>query len=62
MDFTMIDVTHIPEVAMENEVILFGRQKNESIPVEELASKLDTINYEIVSSITSRVPRIYISK
>lgn len=61
MDMTMLDVGDIPEVSHGDEVIIFGRQGSESITVDEIASTLKTINYEIVSTITDRVPRIYLS-
>ncbi len=60
MDLTMIDVGHIPDVALEDEVVIMGRQGNEEITADEIAGHAGTINYEIVSSLTSRVPRIYI--
>ncbi len=61
MDMTMLDVGHIvPEVGLEEEVVIFGRQGNSSITVDEIASALNTISYEIVSAITARVPRIYL--
>ena len=60
MDLTMIDVGHIPGVAVEDEVVILGRQANEAITADELAGLLDTINYEITSAITARVPRVYL--
>jgi len=60
MDLTMIDVGHIPGVTLEDEVVILGCQGNESITADEIAGLLGTINYEIVSSLTSRVARIYI--
>jgi alanine racemase len=60
MDLTMLDVGNIPDVEMEDEVVIFGRQDNASIAADELASQLNTINYEIVSTIMPRVNRIYI--
>ena len=60
MDMTMLDVGDIPEVGLEDEVVVFGRQCNTSITVEEIATILNTINYEIVSNINKRVPRFYI--
>jgi len=60
MDMTMIDVGHIPDVGMEDEVVIFGRQGDSVITADEIASALHTINYEVVSSITARVPRIYL--
>ena len=59
MDQTMLDVGHIPDVDLEDEVVIFGRQEDESITVDEIAATLNTINYEIVSALTARVPRIY---
>ncbi len=59
MDQTMLDVGHIPDVNLEDEVVIFGRQKDESITVDEIAASLNTINYEIVSALTARVPIIY---
>jgi len=60
MDQTMLDVGHIPDVSLEDEVVIFGRQDAEAITVEEVASVLNTINYEIVSALTNRVPKIYL--
>ena len=59
MDQTMLDVGQIPDVDLEDEVVIFGRQGHESITVDEIAETLNTINYEIVSSLTARVPKIY---
>ena len=60
MDLTMLDVGHINGVALEDEVVAFGRQADAELSADELAATLNTINYEIVSAITARVPRIYI--
>jgi alanine racemase len=60
MDLTMIDVGHIPDVALEDEVVILGSQGDESISADEIAKRVGTINYEIVSSLTSRVPKVYI--
>ena len=59
MDQTMIDVGHIKDVKIGDEVILIGKQANEWIKAEKLARLAGTIPYEIVCSITDRVPRIY---
>ena len=59
MDLTMLDVGSIPGVEIEDEVIVFGRQGNEAISADEVAADLNTINYEIVSTITGRVTRVY---
>lgn len=60
MDQFMVDVTGIEDVSVEDEVVLFGKQGENEIPVEELASLLGTINYEIVCMIGKRVPRVYV--
>ena len=59
MDQCMIDVTGIEDVKVGDEVVLIGRQGEETITAEELASLLGTINYEIVCMIGKRVPRVY---
>ena len=59
MDLTMLDVGHIPGVDLGDEVIIFGKQGDSFITVDEIASTLNTINYEIVSTIAGRVPRLY---
>jgi alanine racemase len=46
-------------VAIEDEVVVFGRQGNEAITADEVAADLNTINYEIVSTLTGRVARVY---
>ena len=60
MDLTMLDVGSIKNVQMGDEVVVFGRQGNETLTVDEMAATLDTINYEIVTGISVRVPRIYL--
>jgi len=59
MDQLILDVTHIKDVALDDEVVIIGSQGEETISADELATKSKTINYEIVSSILPRVPRIY---
>ncbi|MDP5276322.1 alanine racemase [Chengkuizengella axinellae] len=60
MDQCMINVTELEDVKSGEEVVLFGKQGNEQIPVEELAEQLDTINYEIVCMLSHRVPKVYV--
>lgn len=54
MDQMSVDVSDIDNVKQGDEVILFGK----TLPVEELADKCGTINYEIICGISPRVPRI----
>jgi alanine racemase len=59
MDQCMIDVSHISDVAVGDEILLFG---GPALPVEEIAEKMGTINYEIVCMIGKRVPRYYMGE
>jgi alanine racemase len=61
MDQCMVDVTRIPGVRPGDEVVLFGVQGEQFLPVEEVASHMGTINYEMVCLISKRVPRIYLN-
>jgi Alr-MurF fusion protein len=56
MDMTMIDVTGL-DVMEGDEVILFGKD----FPIQEIASRINTIPYEILTSTSERVKRIFIS-
>ncbi len=59
MDWTLLDVTHIPEVAVGDQVTLLGADRGESITAEEWAERIGTISYEVFCQIGKRVPRIY---
>ncbi|MFW5993474.1 MAG: alanine racemase C-terminal domain-containing protein [Desulfohalobiaceae bacterium] len=56
----MLDVSRIPGVEAGDEVLILGQQQGQGIRAEELGSLSCSINYEIVSRLGSRVPRIYI--
>ncbi|MEN6478555.1 MAG: alanine racemase [Anaerolineales bacterium] len=58
MDQTMIDVTAIPGVRAGDEVVLIGRQGQEAITAEDVAARLGTIHYEVISALLARVPRL----
>ncbi len=55
MDMTMIDITHIPDAQVGDEVTIFG----ENLPVQELAECLQTIPYEVFTNVSERVKRVY---
>ncbi len=59
MDQLVADITHLPDTKVGDEVVLFGRQGNEYISIEEIAELCGTINYEIICGISRRVPRHY---
>jgi alanine racemase len=62
MDIFMVDVTDIPDVHAESEVVLIGRSGDEVIRVEDVAGWANTINYEIVSRIGSHLERRVINQ
>lgn len=60
MNMCMVDVTDVPGVKLEDEVVLLGRQGDERITAEQLAGWCGTISYEIVSRIHPSVARIVV--
>ena len=60
MNLTMVDVTDIPNVRLEDEVVLLGSQENDTVSADYLASLIGTINYEIVTRINWQIPRIVV--
>ena len=61
MDQLMVDVTDIPDTAVNDRVTLVGRDGEEVITMEDIAAAADSFNYEFVCGISRRVPRIYVS-
>ena len=55
MDLTMVDITDIPDVKEGDTVVIFGAHPS----VIELAQKAGTIPYEILTSVSRRVKRVY---
>lgn len=62
MDQCMIDVSHIENVNVGEEVTLIGEDGGNSITAEELANLIGTISYEILCVLGKRVPRVYIKE
>lgn len=60
MNMIMVDATDIKNIHLEDEVVLLGQQKNQTITAEELAAQIKTINYEIVTRINPQLPRIIV--
>lgn len=58
MDRCVIDVTGIPKAAVGQEVVLIGTQGGEKITVEDVARRLDCTSYEVIASLSPRIPRI----
>lgn len=59
MDLVTVDATDIQEAAVDDEVILMGRQGNVEISAEEIAQKTGTIPYEVFCNVSARVARLY---
>ena len=60
MDQFMVDVTDIPDVKNEDEVILIGRDGDECITMEEVGGLSGRFNYEFACDLGKRIPRVYI--
>jgi alanine racemase len=60
MDWTIIDVSDVPNVKLEDKVIIIGEQNGLRISAEDLAQKSETISYEITCGINRRVPKRYV--
>jgi len=60
MNIFVVDVSHLSGVKAEDEAVLLGGQGDEFITAEELAGKLETINYEITTRISPLLPRVVI--
>jgi len=50
------------DVKIGDDVVLLGEQLGQTISANDIATKLDTIGYEIVCAISSRVPRVYLNQ
>jgi len=60
MDQFVVDISEVGPVELNSEVVLIGRQGDECITAEEVAAWAETINYEIVTGLSPRVPRLYV--
>ena len=60
MDLTLIDVTNVPGVQLEDEVILMGHDAGLSITAEDLARTAGTLSYEVTCGINERVSRVFV--
>ena len=59
MDGFMADVTDLQDVKVGDDVCIWD---NENLTLEQIAQKCHTINYEIMSTISNRVPRVFVEK
>jgi alanine racemase len=59
MDWTLVDVTDLPEVQVGDQVVLLGCDGAACITAEEWAEKVGSITYEVFCGISKRVPRVF---
>ncbi len=59
MDQSSIDLTHISNASVGDEVVIIGIQGKDEITTEDVAKRLNTINYDVLTSISKRVTRVY---
>ena len=62
MDMCTLDVTHIPDCEVGDEVVLLGRQGDQYISANEIADKAQTISYEVLCALGKRAPRVFLHK
>jgi alanine racemase len=60
MNMIVVDITDAPDVKVEDEAVLLGKQGKEEITADEIAQKLGTINYEVVTRINPQIKRIVV--
>jgi alanine racemase len=60
MDLTIIDVTNVPGVQVDDEVTLMGQEGKLAVTAEYLAKTAGTLSYEVTCGIGGRVPRVYL--
>ena len=60
MDQCMLDVTHIPDATLGDEVVLLGSQGAERLTADEIAARTGTINYEVTTALLARAERVYL--
>jgi len=60
MNMSMADVTDLPKARRDDEVVIIGAQIDEEITAEEIAEKLDTVNYEIVTRVNPKIEKIIV--
>lgn len=61
MDLTLVDVTNVPDVKLNDEVVLLGESAGQSVTAEYLAKTAGTLSYEVTCGIGSRVPRVFVA-
>ena len=60
MDMCTLDISHVPECIVGDEVVLMGEQGGERITADEIAAKIYSISYEILCALGKRAPRVFL--
>jgi alanine racemase len=60
MDQFVVEISGIDQVQQDDEVVLIGQQGDDVLSAEEVARWAETINYEVVTQLMPRVPRVYV--
>jgi len=60
MDQSMVQIDHIPDAEIGDEVVLIGSQNGNEITATDIADRWNTINYEVICGLASRMPRYYL--
>ena len=60
MNMVVADISHLKKTKQEDEVVILGCQGNEEITAEEMAKRIDTVNYEITTCISALLPRVIV--
>jgi alanine racemase len=59
MDVTVVDATAVPAAAPGDVATLLGRDGDEEIALDQVAARVGTISYEILTGLGPRLPRMY---
>lgn len=62
MNLCMIDVTDVPGVKPGEEVVILGKQGQDCISADDIANKLGTISYEVITNLPMHIPRFYLGR
>ena len=60
MDQCMVQLDHLPEAQIGDEVVIIGAQQGAAITATDVAERWGTINYEVICGLASRMPRYYL--
>jgi alanine racemase len=60
MDMTVVDLTEVPQAGVDDVATLIGRDGDEEITVDQVAARVGTISYEILTGLGARLPRLYV--